>query len=159
MKDEINHPNHYTAGTPEVIDIIDAWGLAADYYAGNVLKYFLRAPYKGTEEKDYRKAMWYLQKIYERDIGMHCDLLYHNRITCSPMRLRAFKLNLNWFRPLSYHQEVTLLDVIKGWNLEDDRFEFIKNFYYQTFNCERCIRILDKIIEDVSDYENEDDLL
>ncbi len=42
--------------------IIDAWGL--DFYAGNVLKYILRAKHKGGLE-DLQKARHYLDKMIE----------------------------------------------------------------------------------------------
>jgi hypothetical protein len=153
----INHPSHYNAGYPEVIDIIDSWGLCADFDAANVLKYFLRAPYKGKEEEDYRKAMWYLDRLYARDIGIYCDILCHNHMMSSPIRLRHKKINLNWFYVLDYEKEIRLHKVIEGWRLEDDRKEFIINFYYQNFNCEKCLKILDKIIDDVSEEISEDE--
>lgn len=43
-------------------DIIDAWGL--DFYAGNVLKYILRAKHKGGVE-DLQKARHYLDKMID----------------------------------------------------------------------------------------------
>lgn len=153
--DNINHPKHYNFGHPEVINIIDAWGLAADFDAGNVLKYFLRAPYKNNEEEDYRKAMFYLDRLTSRDIGYYCDIIYHHRISCSPIRLRSQKLNLNWFVPLNFDTEITLREVISGWSLEDDRKEFIENFHYQRFNIDKCVSILDKMIDDIT--ENPDD--
>lgn len=55
--------DHYKkANAMQPWDIIDAWGL--DFYAGNVLKYILRARYKNGLE-DYRKARHYLDKIIE----------------------------------------------------------------------------------------------
>lgn len=155
----VNHPSHYNMGHPEVIDIIDSWGLAADFDAGNVLKYFLRAPFKKDEEEDYRKAMWYLERVYDRDIGYYCDVLYHHRIQCSPIRLRSQKLNLNWFRPLNYETEITIAKVIEGWQLEDERKDFIVNFHYTNFgNGDSCVKILAGIIDDISDYDEDEDL-
>ena len=34
------------------------------FLKGNILKYSLRAPYKGQEEEDRRKATWYLDLLY-----------------------------------------------------------------------------------------------
>lgn len=61
VKDEVNAPEHYTMGSIEVYDFIKAWQLS--FAEGNVIKYTVRAPYKGTELKDLKKARWYLDKL------------------------------------------------------------------------------------------------
>ena len=53
---------HYKNKAMQPWDIIDAWGL--DFYAGNVLKYLLRAKYKNGVE-DLKKARHYLDKLIE----------------------------------------------------------------------------------------------
>ena len=65
MSDKINHPSHYTAGSIEVYDFIEAWNL--DFSIGNVVKYVSRAPYKGTKLDDLKKAEWYLKKAIEKE--------------------------------------------------------------------------------------------
>lgn len=65
MTDNINHPRHYNKGGIEVYDFIEAWDL--DFAIGNVVKYVTRAPYKGTELEDLKKARWYLQRAIERE--------------------------------------------------------------------------------------------
>lgn len=66
MKDEVNHPDHYTAGKIECIDAIAAAtvGLqgieAAD--TANAIKYLWRWKMKGGE-KDLRKAIWYINHL------------------------------------------------------------------------------------------------
>lgn len=62
-KDIINHPEHYTKGGIEVRDFIDSWHL--DFNSGNVIKYVVRAPYKGTELQDLKKAQNYLNHLIE----------------------------------------------------------------------------------------------
>lgn len=64
QEDDINHPNHYTAGGIEVFDFIQSWGL--DFAEGNVIKYVVRGPFKGNRLKDLKKARWYLNKLIER---------------------------------------------------------------------------------------------
>lgn len=59
MDDKINHPAHYTKYNVEVIDITRY----LPFCLGNVVKYVLRAPYKGGVE-DCDKALWYLGRIY-----------------------------------------------------------------------------------------------
>lgn len=59
--DDVNHPEHYTLGKIEVFDFIKAWGL--DFAEGNVVKYTVRAPYKGNTLKDLKKARWYLDQL------------------------------------------------------------------------------------------------
>lgn len=64
--DMVDRPNHYTAGMPEgveVIDIINAQG--AGYLHGNVLKYMLRWKFKNGLE-DLRKARVYLNWLIEK---------------------------------------------------------------------------------------------
>lgn len=60
-KDDVNHPVHYTLARIEVFDFIKAWDL--DFAAGNVVKYVVRSPYKGTRLKDLKKARWYLDQL------------------------------------------------------------------------------------------------
>ena len=55
----VSHPSHYNQGI-EVIDVIESWGL--NFSLGNVIKYTLRAPYKGKEIEDLEKAKWYLER-------------------------------------------------------------------------------------------------
>lgn len=62
-KEEVNHPEHYNKGI-EAIDIIESWGL--NFSLGNAIKYITRAPYKGTELKDLKKAEWYIQREIKR---------------------------------------------------------------------------------------------
>lgn len=60
MNDPINHPSHYTFGKIEVIEVIEDWNL--DYNRGNAVKYIARAPHKGSELEDLKKARWYLDR-------------------------------------------------------------------------------------------------
>jgi len=75
MGDNVNHPDHYTAGGVECLDAIEAAlgpeGFAA-YIRGNCIKYLWRAPHKGGLE-DLRKARWYLTRLIgdgERSSGV-----------------------------------------------------------------------------------------
>ena len=61
--DIINHPEHYTKGGLEVRDVKDSGKL--DFNSGNVIKYVVRAPYKGTELQDLKKAQNYLNHLIE----------------------------------------------------------------------------------------------
>lgn len=55
--DPVNHPKHYTwLNGIEVIDITSQ----LDFVIGNCVKYLLRAPHKGKELEDLKKARWYL---------------------------------------------------------------------------------------------------
>lgn len=62
--DMVNHPQHYQHGI-EPIDYIESHNL--NFNLGNVIKYISRAPYKGTELEDLKKAKCYL----EREIKKH----------------------------------------------------------------------------------------
>ena len=56
--DPVNHPSHYTQYKREVIDLTEK----LSFCVGNACKYILRAPYKGREAEDLRKAMWYVER-------------------------------------------------------------------------------------------------
>lgn len=58
--DNINHPQHYTFGSIEVIDAIEAWGLG--FHLENVVKYVARSDHKGNQLEDLKKAQWYLSR-------------------------------------------------------------------------------------------------
>lgn len=60
INDPVHHPKHYTFGTIEVIDAIEAWKLG--FNDGNVVKYVARARHKGDEVQDIAKALWYLNR-------------------------------------------------------------------------------------------------
>ena len=62
MKDNINHPSHYTHGNIEVIDYIEDKNFG--YHLGNVIKYISRAGLKESSSKieDLKKAQWYLNR-------------------------------------------------------------------------------------------------
>ncbi len=60
--DNVNHPIHYKQYEGfEVIDITKQM----DFLTGNAIKYILRAPFKGRQEEDLEKAIWYLNKQLE----------------------------------------------------------------------------------------------
>lgn len=66
MKDNVNHPSHYTQGGIECIDALEAatsglQGIEAVCTA-NAIKYLWRWKYKNGVE-DIDKAIWYLQKL------------------------------------------------------------------------------------------------
>ena len=63
-REAVNHPSHYNAGSIEVIDAIEDWGL--DFNAGNVVKYVARHQHKANAIEDLKKARWYLDRIIER---------------------------------------------------------------------------------------------
>lgn len=63
--DEINHPSHYTAGSIEVIDFLEAWDFP--FHLANTIKYICRA---GRKDKnalvtDLKKAVWYINRYID----------------------------------------------------------------------------------------------
>ena len=66
----VDHPRHYTAGSIETIDAIEAlvgqagWSPLTGYRLGNVLKYLWRHVHKGGLES-LKKAAWYLEREIE----------------------------------------------------------------------------------------------
>ena len=67
----VDHPSHYTAGSIETIDAIEAmvgqkgWSPLTGYRLGNVLKYLWRHVHKGGVES-LKKARWYLDREIEQ---------------------------------------------------------------------------------------------
>ncbi len=60
--DPVNSPAHYTQYEHEVIELTEK----LDFCLGNAVKYILRAPYKGHEAEDLKKARWYVNRMVER---------------------------------------------------------------------------------------------
>lgn len=58
----INNPQHYNRFSHEVIELTEQFS----FNMGNVLKYIIRAPYKGKYHEDMQKAVWYLKRIVEK---------------------------------------------------------------------------------------------
>jgi hypothetical protein len=68
IKDNVNHPSHYTQGAIECIDAIKEatkglLGIEAVCTA-NIIKYVWRWKFKNGVE-DLRKARWYLDRLIE----------------------------------------------------------------------------------------------
>lgn len=61
--DPVNHPKHYVQYEHEVIELTEQLG----FCLGNAVKYILRAPYKGNELEDLKKAEWYLNRLLAKD--------------------------------------------------------------------------------------------
>jgi hypothetical protein len=69
--DPVDHPEHYTAGKVEIIEILEqAEQDAPDPISGGLLwqtlKYLLRLWYKGNMLQDAKKARWYLNRLIDR---------------------------------------------------------------------------------------------
>ena len=73
--DMVNHPDHYTVGGVETLDVIEAKLSQSEfqgYCLGNILKYLMRAGYKGKQLEDLKKAQFYLNRMidsYEDSTG------------------------------------------------------------------------------------------
>lgn len=77
MSDPVHHPSHYFH--PSGIEAIQITRYES-FLRGNVLKYVLRAPYKGSELQDLKKAMQYLEWEIERvEKGESSDESYQQR--------------------------------------------------------------------------------
>lgn len=75
VKDNVNHPDHYTQGEIECIDAIKAatvgkTGIEAAC-VGNIIKYLWRYEQKNGIE-DCRKAKWYLDRLI-KELGAKCE--------------------------------------------------------------------------------------
>jgi hypothetical protein len=74
MRDNVNHPAHYTAGRRfEPLEVIIDWELS--FCLGTVLKYVSRAGRKGDAIEDLKKARTYLNREIRRlqEEGVRCS--------------------------------------------------------------------------------------
>ena len=70
-EDVVRNPSHYQH--PSGIEVIDITRYES-FLRGNIIKYVLRAPYKGSELQDLRKAAQYLEWEIERiERGIEVD--------------------------------------------------------------------------------------
>lgn len=64
--DMVNSPPHYLEGGIEVVEILKA-KLSSEEFIGcckaQILQYIFRAPHKGQELQDYKKAVWWGQEL------------------------------------------------------------------------------------------------
>jgi hypothetical protein len=66
--DMVNSPDHYTEGSMEAINVMEAKLTQEQYQGylqGSVMKYLLRSNYKGKRKEDLKKAQWYLNKLVD----------------------------------------------------------------------------------------------
>lgn len=64
-EDMVNHPPHYNAGNIEVIDFIEDQEHLG-YHLLQAIRYITRSPFKGSEQQDLDKAIWYLNRHTKR---------------------------------------------------------------------------------------------
>lgn len=69
MSDNINRPAHYLKYPVEVIEITEC----LNFNMGNVVKYVLRADYKGHPIEDLEKSRWYITREIERRKRLAAD--------------------------------------------------------------------------------------
>lgn len=83
--DPINHPSHYTAGGIETIDVMKAKSSYEEFIGHlrlTAMKYIERGPFKENALKDYKKAVWYLNRLI-KEMEEHKPS-QHNPITLCP---------------------------------------------------------------------------
>ena len=69
LTDEVNHPDHYTVGSIECIEAIEAQLTEEEfrgYLKGNVAKYLWRERHKGGYQS-LKKADWYLKHLLSKE--------------------------------------------------------------------------------------------
>ncbi|MBQ9658405.1 MAG: DUF3310 domain-containing protein [Clostridia bacterium] len=66
--DNVNHPQHYTHGSIECIDAMEAAydkETVMNFCKCNAFKYLFRMNWKNNPKEDVQKAIWYLNKYVE----------------------------------------------------------------------------------------------
>ena len=74
----VSSPTHYTVGGYEAIDVIRAKLTPEEftgYCKGNVLKYIMRANYKGHHNQDVEKAQWYVSELANHLKSVQCPVV------------------------------------------------------------------------------------
>lgn len=61
----VEHPDHYTYGAKEAIEIMADLGVLEEYCVGNIIKYLYRYKRKGHPLEDIQKAARYIQILLE----------------------------------------------------------------------------------------------
>jgi hypothetical protein len=67
--DKVNYPYHYTVGGIETMDYIEAKLTNTEYCGflrGSILQYISRAPYKGSELEDLKKAEVLIKNLIQK---------------------------------------------------------------------------------------------
>jgi len=59
--DPVNRPKHYAQFSIQPIEAVESWGLC--HHAATAVAYVARAEHKGSEIEDYKKAVWYLNRL------------------------------------------------------------------------------------------------
>ena len=78
LKDNVNHPSHYTTGSVECIDALKSatsglTGIEAVCTA-NAIKYLWRWKHKNGAE-DLKKAIWYIERLIQEITPIQADLI------------------------------------------------------------------------------------
>ena len=66
--DKVSKPGHYTQGSIECIDAIDAMlgeRGGKDFYRASIVQYIWRSFDKGDDITDLKKARWYLNRLID----------------------------------------------------------------------------------------------
>jgi len=66
--DSVNAPAHYTHGGMETIDFMKAKATPEEFRGHlrlTAIKYLSRGPYKESAVQDYKKAVWYLNRLIQ----------------------------------------------------------------------------------------------
>lgn len=75
--DPINSPRHYISENGmEVLDVIEAYGLADSFHLGNVLKYCLRAKAKGDFKENVGKGLYYARRFHFKTNAEDADFCW-----------------------------------------------------------------------------------
>lgn len=69
--DAVEKPFHYNQYEHEVIELTECLG----FCLGNAVKYILRAPFKGREVEDLKKAKWYLERLVDQQVNLRDEIL------------------------------------------------------------------------------------
>jgi len=90
--DMVNHPQHYTQGKYEHVEVVKNWGLG--YHLGNSTKYMMRSPHKGKEIEDLEKGYWYLaDAVKDPSIAV----IQFPLIECMPTVITIGEVADDWF--------------------------------------------------------------
>lgn len=113
MTSNINHPQHYASRNIGCECI--ALARRQTFCVGNVIKYLWRAPFKGHETEDLKKALWYARIASENKEKVvktgPCDIiLYRLLLSTTDDELAAW----TGLRQSDWHMTIEALERMTG---------------------------------------------
>ena len=114
--DPVAAPSHYLNHGISPTRIAELWDLPFD--RANVIKYLLRAPYKGRELEDLKKALWYmLRAVNRKESQLDPEVRALRPLFDIDSKVPGEPFTPEWMDKLwTFHEErKDLIHLLRGW--------------------------------------------